>query len=772
MKRSRKLISVLLTLAMLAALLVPMVGPAAAASSYSVSNVKTISPNAKGTNQTVGTVTITVDAGSVTSAAYNSTVYLELPEDFVWKYQAGGVFGSVTGNEGAMLSFPNNSQNDYGFNAGDVQLVEEGNGNRLKLKINSVSNVLKPGVIILQNVGIFVPSGAADGPIKVTAIASSSSVFSAGSFDLAKIGAANVVISVSSTETLGPDGDYVTFYVKESSTGAMEQKTETLKFTLPSGFEWNLGAAQNNCEVYWNAGAAGLNGNTILNALSLDNDDRTLRIDNSAGILSGSYFKLKLKIDVDETTANAGDVEVSIGGKSTYEPSSLVMATYGDYGIKISALDTPDIKAGKYGEKIGKICIEETLKGSLIPNRTVSLTLPYGAKWAEVPSLDWANTTTGGVTNNNFVGISNDCRTIKYVVTMPSGQTTTSDKAKLVFKDGEVITAADFSGDLKVTASGSLGLTDEIVIGKVNPVINASVADKKELKIGVASQAISDLVIEETAKEVIANRTNAMTVNNNGLVTDNGGRIDGFVDVVAPPGVTFEVMPTVTVEGDVQLDSSIQSASLTSDSRVVRIPVTSTSTKPAKITLSNIKLNVDRTVVEGDLKLWIGGTALVDDVVTAVLTNNYLFEPQRYAASVVVGTVITPAPGETRATAEFVIGSTTYKVSGAEKTMDVAPYIKNGRTYLPVRYVAEALGVSEDNIIWDAATSKVTLIKGDKVIQLTIGSKAMIVNGVTITMDVPAEITSGRTMLPFRFIAQALGATVGWDEATQTVTLN
>jgi len=111
-------------------------------------------------------------------------------------------------------------------------------------------------------------------------------------------------------------------------------------------------------------------------------------------------------------------------------------------------------------------------------------------------------------------------------------------------------------------------------------------------------------------------------------------------------------------------------------------------------------------------------------------------------------------------------------VAGVEKTMDVAPYVKNGRTYLPVRYVASALGVLDSNILWDEATQKVTLLKGDKVVQLTIGSNAMIVNGVTITMDAAPEITSGRTMLPFRFIAQAMGSSVAWDEATQTVTLN
>jgi Copper amine oxidase N-terminal domain. len=66
---------------------------------------------------------------------------------------------------------------------------------------------------------------------------------------------------------------------------------------------------------------------------------------------------------------------------------------------------------------------------------------------------------------------------------------------------------------------------------------------------------------------------------------------------------------------------------------------------------------------------------------------------------------------------------------------------------------------------------KVTLIKGDKVVQLTIGSNVMVINGVAVNMDVAAELSNDRTMLPFRWVAQALGAKVTWDEATQTVTM-
>ena len=89
---------------------------------------------------------------------------------------------------------------------------------------------------------------------------------------------------------------------------------------------------------------------------------------------------------------------------------------------------------------------------------------------------------------------------------------------------------------------------------------------------------------------------------------------------------------------------------------------------------------------------------------------------------------------------------------------------------LPVRYVAYALGVAAENILWDGKTA--TLIKGDKVVQVTAGSKVMVVNGASINLDAAPELKDGRTMPPFRWIAWAFGAAVDWDAETQTVTMN
>lgn len=95
--------------------------------------------------------------------------------------------------------------------------------------------------------------------------------------------------------------------------------------------------------------------------------------------------------------------------------------------------------------------------------------------------------------------------------------------------------------------------------------------------------------------------------------------------------------------------------------------------------------------------------------------------------------------------------------------MEVAPYIKNGRTYAPVRYLAYAAGIGDDQIIWDGTNRTVTIFAGKRVVQFKLGARYYLLNGVPVSTDAAPEIVSGRTMLPYRFVAQALGLKAEWD---------
>ncbi|MBQ9134246.1 MAG: copper amine oxidase N-terminal domain-containing protein, partial [Clostridia bacterium] len=117
---------------------------------------------------------------------------------------------------------------------------------------------------------------------------------------------------------------------------------------------------------------------------------------------------------------------------------------------------------------------------------------------------------------------------------------------------------------------------------------------------------------------------------------------------------------------------------------------------------------------------------------------------------------------------KMTLGKTAYTLNGETKTMDVAPIIRNERTMLPVRYVAEALGAE---IAWDGATSTATLKTADTEIKITVGAKDATVNGKSVALDSPAFIENDRTYMPVRFVAETLGGTVAWDGATSTATI-
>lgn len=119
--------------------------------------------------------------------------------------------------------------------------------------------------------------------------------------------------------------------------------------------------------------------------------------------------------------------------------------------------------------------------------------------------------------------------------------------------------------------------------------------------------------------------------------------------------------------------------------------------------------------------------------------------------------------------AKFVIGRASYEADGASKQMDAAAFVKNGRTYVPVRYLALALGVAENDIGWDGKTRTVTLKLDNVTLRLTIGSKTLYVNGQPRQMDVAPVIVKGRTYLPARWVAEAFGYEVHWDAGTKTV---
>lgn len=99
---------------------------------------------------------------------------------------------------------------------------------------------------------------------------------------------------------------------------------------------------------------------------------------------------------------------------------------------------------------------------------------------------------------------------------------------------------------------------------------------------------------------------------------------------------------------------------------------------------------------------------------------------------------------------------------------DVEPVIVQGRTLVPIRFIVESPFFNA-TISYNSTTRQIAIQKGDIQILLWPYSRNVIVNGVTRNLDVAPIIKQGRTLVPLRFLIEALGATVIWDGAARRV---
>ena len=124
---------------------------------------------------------------------------------------------------------------------------------------------------------------------------------------------------------------------------------------------------------------------------------------------------------------------------------------------------------------------------------------------------------------------------------------------------------------------------------------------------------------------------------------------------------------------------------------------------------------------------------------------------------------------DVKATAVFTVGKNIYSINNTSYTMDVKPYSRNGVMMLPVKYVAAALGLEEDQVAWDNE-NKIITIYGEKTIQLTLWSRQMFINGVPQAISEPATMDEGRSYIPIIEVAKALGIETAWDDTLSSAT--
>ena len=212
----------------------------------------------------------------------------------------------------------------------------------------------------------------------------------------------------------------------------------------------------------------------------------------------------------------------------------------------------------------------------------------------------------------------------------------------------------------------------------------------------------------------------------------------------------------------------------------------------ATVTISNISLYMSRNLAAGayDLQLnTTGSDAFMKQAILApagvdadeaTVKYQYYDNDAHFDEVVKEGFVNIITAGRDQDDASFTkkvvvpVGEK-YIIAGEEQVaLDVPAYISAaGYTMLPVRAVATALGINNNNVLWNQASRTVTILYGQRIITMVAGQKVVTVNGNTIPASATVQIKDGRTFLPMRDLATALGVTdITWDAATKTATMN
>jgi hypothetical protein len=639
----------------------------------------------------------------------------------------------------------------YGF------LVQVTDNNRFNVKVQRDPSVTSSSgfKFYLLFDQVYVRPLGPDDPTAITATldAPSGSGFSTGSYTVANIalgGTTAVVDAPLSTGTdqkpivpvLGESGGRVAaIIIKESAPGSLKAGNGDVKLALSPGFtwksvsvvaDWGYGVTNEVSDVNFTVDNGTDPGGRSLVRLTI----------NKATVDKPGRITVTGTVDVDTTVAQPGDVQVSYEGTNPGVDAALLTVAQYAASAKTAAQKTiTDVTAGRIDQRIGQFAVEEGAPGDLAAGRTIIFTLPSYARW-RTPPLVYKEKGDGVL---EFLDLNQDKDKVRYKVTKAS-----TVKSVFVFKYGSVDLALGAPDNLSITVSGSAGVTGTVDIGNVMLPVTLQ-ADKGTVRAGLLGQAVSDISITEQ-------RSGALRA-----LDASGNRAQ--LTLKLPDGARFTERPQVAVSaGDLKLDESGIGVDWVNHGDTLVIPIQKSSTAPSTIKITGIKLDVDRTVPEGDLKMEVGGTAVTETGAIFTGNNNYI--------ELVIASCATPAPTTVSRNAVFKIGKSSYTINGQDVPMDMAPYIKDGRTMIPLRFAANAVGVANDNIGWDAGTETVTLVKGDRIVQMQIGNSAIRINGVSISTDVAPEIKDGRTMLPIRALSTVLGATVQWNESDQTVTIS
>lgn len=443
-----------------------------------------------------------------------------------------------------------------------------------------------------------------------------------------------------------------------------------------------------------------------------------------------------------------------------------------------------------------KVTIKEPVADSLDTKKALTMTLPEGVYVTDVnvtTAEGWF--TTKGNAETAFAAAYKKGEYDKFEFvkrTFTETNPDSGDKGKLEF-EMTLVAEPDFTGDVTLTVEGGgLDKAQEVTIAKFVAPYTVE-AQQNDLIIDYRNTAVPTNIVVKEAEAGLWDEDLKFTFDIDKL--DN-----------------FEGDATYTVDdkSDMEVKAAKSGLGFTVDER--------SGDEAAEVTISDIALYMSRSLPAGayDLELLTNAAQFmyveslyttentdVTSVPSVTIGNATLAAPTAsqaggtYAVADAVdyvdgddldvdnvtvkeGFVNIVTAGRDQDDASFTtkvvvpVGES-YVIAGeTQVALDVPAFISaDGYTMLPVRAVATALGINNNSVLWNQATKTVTILYGQRIITMVAGQKVVTVNGNQIPASASVTIVNGRTFLPMRDLATALGVTdITWDAATKTATMN
>lgn len=448
-------------------------------------------------------------------------------------------------------------------------------------------------------------------------------------------------------------------------------------------------------------------------------------------------------LKVTAATLKTGDLNLNLGLLSETRYESVKVAEVLSYGAtlkvdRVKAVVTGDNRAVSFE-------LQEGMPDSFIANRPLEFSLDKGYFRSE---LNNSNTLDIGAVLLNGKDITNQVKLepefeegliVGFTMQIPTIDRTIRNT--LSFEGLQLCAQSSDSGNITLTVEGR-GITNPIseIIAEIETATLIRVEGIKA-KVGVRNQVGGKVIISENDRGMLAK-----------------GKIR--LELEGEPYIYYNKTPKINVtQGDAELKVI---GWVDKESNILEIEVTRVSRKASIIEISDFTYSVDRTAPDGKFALTISGSALSPENPT----ETTVFEDFMITSMDDIELEDFPVANQTTTTV-FKLGSTSYTVNGKIYQMDAVPFSQDGRTMIPIRYAAEAAGVSSSDVKF---LGGIITVPASKKIEMTLGSRIVKADGAVSTMITEPISLNGRTYVPISEIAKLLNLQVQWNQEEQTAT--